>query len=497
VDIFITCCGEPWQVAVDTVKAACSLDYPSERYRVFFLDDGDSDILWWKVNDLRKRYHNLHYATRHASIKTHSKAGNLNFGLEKSANVNSAEYVAVLDVDMIPSPHWLRALLPHILLNPDVVLANPPQHFYNVPRDDRLGVNLEWRWVADIVMPLQEAVGAAWCTGSGFVAKRSAIEEIGGYPEESLQEDNLTSTLLAAKGWKVAYVNEHVQWGLAADSLRAMVKQRCRLAAGNISMILFHLDQKIDGLSTLQRGHGIVSSLIYCYSTFSNTISMCILFGLLLTGKQLALLNAAIIKIAALDFAAQVLYGFFETRMTAHRTHILNHWALLWMDPYRFITILKIFINRMPSFSPTGAATTNNPRSPPTTYFGYGLIHWLHLATFLLTATAALHSTLYAITTCRTDSRDELAANLITRIGFPPLFVLWTAIIANAWVPVSYIFFGPAELDREDLLAENADGVRYPTMAAKANDWTRVGETHLVVSVAWFGVVLVGLWVGW
>ena len=42
VDVLITCCREDIDVIMDTTRAACALDYPRDRFRVFVCDDGAS-----------------------------------------------------------------------------------------------------------------------------------------------------------------------------------------------------------------------------------------------------------------------------------------------------------------------------------------------------------------------------------------------------------------------------------------------------------------------
>ena len=66
------------------------------------------------------------------------------------------------------------------------------------------------------------------CTGSGFVVRRKALTEIGGWPLVDAGEDLMCSNLLSNSGWKIAFVPEDVQLGLAPGSLRALVKQRMR-----------------------------------------------------------------------------------------------------------------------------------------------------------------------------------------------------------------------------------------------------------------------------
>ena len=160
VDVFVTCCGEALDVVMDTVRAASVIDYPKDRYRIFVLDDGDSTEL--KDQILGLPYENVYYTTRRIEVVTHSKAANLNHGLEYAAALpgGPSEMVAVLDVDMIPLPHWLRALVPHILQDEDIAMANPPQHLYNIPDGDPLGQTMDILF--QIIMPLQNALNSTW-----------------------------------------------------------------------------------------------------------------------------------------------------------------------------------------------------------------------------------------------------------------------------------------------------------------------------------------------
>lgn len=110
VDVFITCCGEDIDVALDTVRAAAAVNWPSEKVRIIVLDDGGSTVLRTAVESFALQSPGIYYTAR---VKVHGvphnfKAGNLNHGLQFVSRLpgGASEYMAALDADMIPEPQW-------------------------------------------------------------------------------------------------------------------------------------------------------------------------------------------------------------------------------------------------------------------------------------------------------------------------------------------------------------------------------------------------------
>jgi cellulose synthase/poly-beta-1,6-N-acetylglucosamine synthase-like glycosyltransferase len=68
----------------------------------------------------------------------------------------------------------------------------------------------------------------AWNTGSGFILRRQALSDIGGFPTDCLVEDVHSSMLMMSKGWKTAYVAESLQYGLMPESFLGHIKQFTR-----------------------------------------------------------------------------------------------------------------------------------------------------------------------------------------------------------------------------------------------------------------------------
>ena len=251
VDVLIPCCGEPVDVILDTADAAAGQDYPSSSFRVVVLDDGHSDELRAAVKDLDRSSRDrdgpeiLHLSRKvKEGEKSYFKAGNLHYGIEETLSYPicpgdqtiGSEFLASLDADMIPGPLWLRRMIPHLLLDPKAAMISPPQYYYNVPPGDPFGNAAEFTLWFEIYEPLNDHLGAAICNGSGFVFRRQAVESIGGWPLVDAGEDFMCSSLLRHAGWKVIYVREDLQRGLAPGSLRAHVRQRVRWADSGIEV---------------------------------------------------------------------------------------------------------------------------------------------------------------------------------------------------------------------------------------------------------------------
>ena len=142
VDVFITCCGEPINVILDTVAAAVGQDYPCSRFRVFVLDDGRDrrlrEAVETRFGDDKRQQENapsplVLYLCRkdrndiRPEIMAQPKSGNNQFGLDETERLGGSEYFASVDADMIPEADWLRRVIPHLVLDDRIGLACPPQ----------------------------------------------------------------------------------------------------------------------------------------------------------------------------------------------------------------------------------------------------------------------------------------------------------------------------------------------------------------------------------
>lgn len=132
--IVVVACGEPLDIIMDTVIAACRVDYPSARLRVILADDGNSHLLRDQVNQLTSLFPHLHYTSRDKPAYGHGyKAGNINATLRQFVPTLgfAYEWICVLDSDMMPEPQILRALLPHGIQDPQIGMVTTGQVSHN------------------------------------------------------------------------------------------------------------------------------------------------------------------------------------------------------------------------------------------------------------------------------------------------------------------------------------------------------------------------------
>lgn len=320
VDVFIPCCGEKINLILDTVRAACAVDYPNNRFRVVVLDDGSSSELEKEISRVQRRHSHLYYITRPNKPTGFEKASNLNYGLSyvKTLQGGPSEYVAVLDADMIAEPDWLRALLPHLMQEPRLAMANPPQVYYNVPPHDPLLQDIDLLF--DMLEPVKDRIGSAWCTGSGWIARRCAIDQMGGLPADFLNENILTSFLLLAAGWRIAYVPEKIQYGLAPDSVQGHISQRKRWTVGLMQPITFGWTPRARTMTRLQRFGAVVPTINFALSNIIVVTAAILMPFTLLSGRPLIIYSTPqqlrlLCRLAFVEFAA-TWYASWQTPLS-------------------------------------------------------------------------------------------------------------------------------------------------------------------------------------
>ena len=513
VDVFITYCGEDLDVVLDTVRAACALDYPTQSFRVFVLDDSGSQELGeaiakrWQLSNK-----NLYYTSRGEQVSRHSKAANLNWGLRYAhlQEGGSAELLAVLDVDMIPERDWLRSLIPQIYQDERVAMVNPPQNYYNNLDDNRYGAGA---WIIrhfDLVVAMMDRANNGVCTGSGFIVRRKAIEDIGGFPTQSTMEDHLTSCMLNFKGWVCVYVPNPVQWGLGPSTDQSHIRQLQRLA-GAAMLLNEHLprpnNRKADPSDRLAAVvFALPFTLPYCAAAFNMVVVPLLLVFVPVKNPVYGEIQATrfLMTLAVWDFAAQFLHGFVLSRIAYGRIPVLHHFEDLWVGPQVFVTVLETLglLRRGEKvgekYRPTGCKSRAEERAfRVTSYwerlkvaFDDGPVRF-HGAVLGLCIGGACASIYDAIV-----SSDELVISTvvsyyIARAGWPPLLSIWTACAVNAWIPFSCAILPPKEVPRKDLLVEhpNVDAA-YPSLKARRNWYAEVREWHLATLTVYYLIVL-------
>jgi cellulose synthase (UDP-forming) len=228
VDVFIPTLNESIEILAHTIASAQVLDYPN--FRVWVLDDGSRDWLKQYADE-----QGVGYLSR--TERTGFKAGNLNNALSHT----NGEVICVIDADFELDSNFLWRTV-GMLHEPEVGLVQTPQVFSNSDAvQHNLGGSAAWTesqcTFSDVIQSGRDRWDNAFCYGTSFVVKREALDEIGGFAEESITEDLLTSYALLGAGYKTRFLNEKLSVGLATQDIGAYVIQRCRWCIGTLQCL--------------------------------------------------------------------------------------------------------------------------------------------------------------------------------------------------------------------------------------------------------------------
>lgn len=242
IDVLIVTHNEDVPLLLKTVNAACHMKYPDpSKVHIYLSDDKNRP----EVKALADKFH-IGYIGLEGN--KHAKSGNINNALAHT----SSPLVATFDADMIPYSDFLLETVPYFIGNKKereadekvkpLGLVQTPQSFYNA---DLFQFNLfsektltnEQDFFSREVNILNNAHDAAIYTGSNTVISRQAIEDVGGFPTDTITEDFQLGALINTKGYKNISTIEPMASGLTPTDVPSVLKQRIRWGRGVVQSI--------------------------------------------------------------------------------------------------------------------------------------------------------------------------------------------------------------------------------------------------------------------
>lgn len=378
--------------------------------------------------------------------------------------------------------------MPHLLIDDKMALACPPQLFYNTPASDPLAQSLDF--FVHVIEPIKDALGVAWCTGSGYVVRREALDQIGNFPLGSLAEDVATSTLLLGRGWKTAFIHEPLQFGTVPEDFGGHLKQRTRWAIGTVDTafkLKFCLyGDKVKQMSFAQRFSGFMYASLSLYTVLL-TVSLFAIPVILLMRRPLVAYNdqegdTQLVWLIRACFAGTITNRICEFALflpAGYHTGQRGSRYQLWMSPYIALCIVRSFMlpkwlgGQTQAFKPTGSLGSSLNERDARQRKGMGrrlagicfnYMAIFHLLFVYLTLVGATMTTFLCFT--EFQGLRDVARCLITHAFWPPLTFVF--LCSSMWTPIGYAIDPPTVPDREDLLVRDPKtDVAHPTRKSK------------------------------
>jgi len=240
IDIIVVTHNENVDLLRKTINAATYLNYPDKsKVHIVVADDGNRP----EVQALAKHYH-VGYSGMENNKQ--AKSGNINHTLAKL----HSPLFAIFDTDMIPFSTFLRNTVPLFTENFQQLKDDPdhteplgfvqtPQSFYNADIfqfnlfSEKIIPNKQDFFSRDVNI-LNGGNKRALFTGSNAVFLRSAVDEVGGFPTDTITEDFELGTMLNMAGYISLATKVPQSSGITPIDMKGVIKQRTRWARGVI-----------------------------------------------------------------------------------------------------------------------------------------------------------------------------------------------------------------------------------------------------------------------
>ena len=231
VDVLVTSYDEAVDLVRRSLIACMAMDYPTDKKKVYLLDDGSREEMQRLAGEL-----GCIYITRPS--REYAKAGNLNNALKFS----NGEFIVNFDADHIPVGSFLKKTI-GFFSDPKVAIVQTPHYFYNpdiYQRNLKAGHKIahEQDLFFQVLQPGRDFTNSSFYCGSGAVIRREALNKIDGFATKSVTEDIHTTMLIHALGYRTVYVRDILAVGLSPESFKSYLGQRQRWTRGHLQIFL-------------------------------------------------------------------------------------------------------------------------------------------------------------------------------------------------------------------------------------------------------------------
>jgi cellulose synthase/poly-beta-1,6-N-acetylglucosamine synthase-like glycosyltransferase/transposase-like protein len=189
---------------------------------------------WHEVEDLARKL-GVECVTR--TVPGGNKAGNLE-NARQQLNATGDALIVIFDADQVATPDFLIKTVPPFA-DPSVGWVQTGQYYRNLDEPVALWANDQQALFYRVLCPGKEAHNAAFICGTNVVIRASALDEIGGLPQDSVTEDFAASIELHRR-WRSVFLTDILAWGLGPMDLPGYMRQQRRWAIGTIGVLRTH-----------------------------------------------------------------------------------------------------------------------------------------------------------------------------------------------------------------------------------------------------------------
>jgi 1,2-diacylglycerol 3-beta-glucosyltransferase len=229
-------------VVTRLVNNLCQLDYPSDRYEVWIIDDNSTDETPRLLAELQQIYPQLKVFRRGANA-----GGGKSGALNQVWPLTKGEFLAIFDADAQVAPDLLRRAIP-LFGDAQVGAVQVRKAIANA--DANFLTRGQWAEMTLDAYYQQQRVtigGLGELRGNGQFLRREALERCGGFNEQTITDDLDLTLRLHLDHWEIAGLFEAPVQEEGVTSLKALWHQRRRWAEGGYQRYLDYWPYLVSG----------------------------------------------------------------------------------------------------------------------------------------------------------------------------------------------------------------------------------------------------------
>ena len=338
--------------------------FPNAMVNIIICNDGFvAKVDDWRTPIALAAKHGVDCITR--QIGGGAKAGNIEHAREQ-VGATGDSLIVVLDADQVAEQEFLLRTTPQFG-DPTIGWVQTRQYYRN--QESRVS-----RWAEhqaslfyDQVCPGKATLNASYICGTNVVVRARVLDEIGGFPQESITED-FAASIRTHQSWRSVYIKDVLAKGLGPMELTSYYAQQSRWAQRYDGRSVFRLEASAasqpqrDGLRPASSVFVVGNSLPVRFTRDAVFIG-CAVTCLLLTRSPIKpvthdvnafYLLQYIVASQMLDFAA----GSVDLDFLGHRNPVTGVFPTLTLSLFEALT------NRRVHFKVTPKSTTQGTDLP-------------------------------------------------------------------------------------------------------------------------------------